>query len=95
MLRQGVDGNRDFYDKFDDFYDELEEDFESVDDKKYDADFKKIFYEAHQVFKDAFIKSANEIMQGIAKKEDEKYFSLANNSKFISKLVENKLLEEA
>ena len=34
-------------------------------------------------------------MQGIAKKEDEKYFSLANNGKFISKLVENKLLEEA
>ena len=95
MLRQGVDGNRDFYDKFDDFYTELEEDFESVDDEEYEADFKKIFYEAHQVFKDAFIKSANEIMQGIAKKEDEKYFSLANNSKFISKLVENKLLEEA
>ena len=95
MLRQGVDGNRDFYDKFDGLYDELEEDFESVDIEAYDADFKKIFYEAHQVFKDAFIKSANEIMQGIAKKEDEKYFSLANNSKFISKLVENKLLEEA
>ena len=95
MLRQGVDNNRGFYDKFDNLYDELEEDFESVDIEAYDADFKKIFYEAHQVFKDAFIKSADEIMQGIAKKEDEKYFSLANNSKFISKLVENKLLEEA
>ncbi len=56
---------------------------------------KRLFDENLSVFKEKLFEAVNTLLQGIARKEDEKYFSIANNNKLISKLVESKLLEEA
>ena len=56
---------------------------------------KVSFISLDLAFKEKLFEAVNTLLQGIAQKEDEKYFSIANNNKLISKLVESKLLEEA
>lgn len=65
------------------------------DNEQFNSKLEKLFNENLNVFKEKLFETVNTLLQGIARKEDEKYFSIANNNKLISKLVESKLLEEA
>ena len=65
------------------------------DNEQFNSKLEKLFNENLNVFKEKLFEAVNTLLQGIARKEDEKYFSIANNNKLISKLVESKLLEEA
>jgi len=68
---------------------------EAPDNEQFNSKLEKLFNENLNVFKEKLFEAVNTLLQGIAQKEDEKYFSIANNNKLINKLVESKLLEEA
>tara|TARA_R100000149_G_C5880267_1_gene145196 strand:+ start:1806 stop:3620 length:1815 start_codon:yes stop_codon:yes gene_type:complete len=68
---------------------------ENPPNKEFNSKLEKLFIENLNAFKEKLFEAVNTLLQGIAQKEDEKYFSIANNNKLISKLVESKLLEEA
>ena len=63
--------------------------------EEFNSKLERLFNENLSAFKEKLFEAVNTLLQGIAQKEDEKYFSIANNNKLISKLVESKLLEEA
>lgn len=63
--------------------------------EEFNSKLERLFKENLNAFKEKLFEAVNTLLQGIAQKEDEKYFSIANNNKLISKLVESKLLEEA
>mgnify|MGYP003132203213 CR=1 FL=1 len=68
---------------------------EAPNDEEFNPKLERLFNENLNAFKEKLFEAVNTLLQGIAQKEEEKYFSIANNNKLINKLVESKLLEEA